>query len=154
VNRALVALLATTSAVVMADDRRVVHFIDLDSPAGMEALQREHPDHVTTVTRILSETPDQLPNGVPGWLRAQFGAREVTYPIQVLKTSDPPKARLSFVLGDTAYQAFITVRYRHPDLASQRKGASQPPDSAAHPEPLERRTVSFPSSRRPGGRER
>ena len=27
-------------------------------------------------------------------------------------------------------------------------------NSAAHPEPLKRRTVSFPSSRRPGGRER
>jgi len=29
-----------------------------------------------------------------------------------------------------------------------------PANHAAHPEPLERRTVSFPSSRRPGGRER
>jgi len=28
------------------------------------------------------------------------------------------------------------------------------PNSAAHPEPLKRRTVSFRSSRRPGGRER
>jgi hypothetical protein len=28
------------------------------------------------------------------------------------------------------------------------------PNSAAHPEPLERRTLLFRSSRRPGGRER
>jgi hypothetical protein len=37
-------------------------------------------------------------------------------------------------------------------VASACRGAH--PNSAAHPEPLKRRTVSFPSSRRPGGRER
>jgi|SRR5262245_16127756 len=35
------------------------------------------------------------------------------------------------------------------------KGQGQmTPNRAAHPEPLKRRTVSFPASRRPGGRER
>jgi len=46
--------------------------------------------------------------------------------------------------------------FKSAQIRSFRTGTlvKEPPNSAAHPEPLERRTLSLSSSRRPGGRER
>jgi hypothetical protein len=113
-NRVLIALLAAVSTAVMSEELRIVRLVDLDAPGALELVQREHPDHIVKIQRILREAPDQSPDEAPGWMRTQFGASGVGYGI--LRTSDPPKANLSFVLGDTAYSAVITLRNARPQV--------------------------------------
>ena len=45
---------------------------------------------------------------IPGWMLANFNARDVTYaPIQM--TSSPPKRRLAFALDYTRYVIVVTL---------------------------------------------
>src|SRR5205809_4234916 len=80
-NRILIALLAAVSTAVMSEELRIVRLVDLDAPGALELVQREHPDHIIKIQRILREAPDQSPDEAPGWMRTQFGARGVGYGI-------------------------------------------------------------------------
>jgi hypothetical protein len=85
-------------------DRR----IDLDVPANLEAIERDHPEHYAKIQRILSEVRHQPTGTVATWMRTQFDARDVSY-IDLIKTSLPPKKRLEFRLDRTTYVALITL---------------------------------------------
>jgi len=86
-NRILIALLAAVSTAVMSEELRIVRLVDLDAPGALELVQREHPDHIIKIQRILREAPDQSPDEAPGWMRTQFGARGVGYGILKNKRS-------------------------------------------------------------------
>jgi hypothetical protein len=91
--------------------------IDLNQPGRLEMLARENPSEFAKVDAILREAPDRAPEEVPRWIRATYGAENGVYS-NLLLTSDPPKAELSFVLGDTRYHARITLRNVRPKLVS------------------------------------
>ena len=69
------------------------------------------------IEKILREAGDQPPERVATWMKASFDANNARYGY-LLKTSDPPKAELSFVLGDTRYRAEVTLRNVRPKLIS------------------------------------
>lgn len=82
--------------------------VDLNRPGALEALEQANPAHFSKVQRILREAPRLPLASLPGWVRTQFDAREVSLPY-VLRTSYPAQANLSFVLDDTRYSAVIRV---------------------------------------------
>jgi hypothetical protein len=82
--------------------------IDLDVPANLEAIERDHPEHYAKIQRILSEVRHQPTGTVATWMRTQFDAQDVSY-IDLIKTSLPPKKRLEFRLDRTTYVALITL---------------------------------------------
>jgi len=152
VNRAIVALLAAASMIVMADEQRIVRSIDLDRPGALETIQREHPDHLARIRRILLKAPDQPPEAAPGWMRAQFGASRVGYGM-LYKTSNPPHAQFSFVLGDTYYTTLITLRNLRPDVVFPRNDVL-PTNSTPHPDAREAWRLDQTSQPRAGERGR
>jgi hypothetical protein len=82
--------------------------IDLDQPGAMEALARENPAHYAKVEKILSEAPYRPFASVARWIRTEFNARDVNTS-NLLKTSYPAQARLSFVLDDQPYSKVIRI---------------------------------------------
>ena len=82
--------------------------IDLDRPGAMEALARDNPVHYAKVEKILSEAPYRPTSSIARWMRTEFNARDVGMS-NLLKTSLPAQARLSFVLDDRHYTKVIRI---------------------------------------------
>ena len=107
-NRAWPVILASLLALPAAASPPV---IDLDRPGALQALARENPEHYAKVTRILADVTRRPPESVARWVKAEFGANEVSFPM-LLKTSDPAKRSLSFTLERTRYAAVLEVPTR------------------------------------------
>jgi len=155
VSRAIVALLAAASLAVMADEIReirIVRFVDLDAPGALETVRREHPEHIVDIQRILLEAPDHSPEATPGWMRTQFGASASGYGM-IFETTDPPKAKFWFLLGDTHYTTLVTLRKVRPEVTFPRNSAS-PTNSAPHRDGREASHADQPPSAPARGRER
>ena len=119
-NRSLLVSICLFSPLAFAAAPTVPRAVDLDAPGALRALQRDRPDDYAKVVKILREAPDQPPEHAPQWMRARFDARDAGYG-SLLKTSYPPKAELSFVLGDTRYRAEITLRNDRPRFIPARR---------------------------------
>jgi hypothetical protein len=95
---ALVALLFAAPALA----------IDLDQPGAMQRLARDNPAHHAKVEQILSEAPHRPYSTMARWIRTEFNATDVDAS-QLLKTSYPAQARLSFVLDGESYSKVIRI---------------------------------------------
>jgi hypothetical protein len=93
------------AGVCAADELRA---IDLDAPGALERLQRDDPTHFAKVERILREAPGRSAASVARWLRTEFNAQD-GYRSELLKTSYPAQARLSFALDGTQYSKTIYI---------------------------------------------
>jgi hypothetical protein len=88
--------------------------VDLRDPAALERLRETNPSHYAAIRQILAGLAEQ-PERVEGdWLQATFDARDVELSRLLLRTSDPPRQRLSFRLDDTRY----TLHVVRSDLAA------------------------------------
>jgi hypothetical protein len=111
---ALLAVGASVAGARLADAGPAV--VDLNAPGAIESLARDNPDHHAKVLKILADVAKQSPESVRQWMHAEFGARDVSFPA-LLKTSDPAKRSLSFVLDRTRYEAVVQVPTRWPTSA-------------------------------------
>ena len=82
--------------------------LDLDRPGAMDALARDNPAHYAKVEKILSEAPYRPSSSIARWMRTEFNARDVGMS-NLLKTSLPAQARLSFVLDDRHYTKVVRI---------------------------------------------
>ena len=81
--------------------------VDLRDAAALERLRESNPAHFATIRQILAGLAER-PERVEGdWLQATFDAHEVELSRLVLKTSHPPRQRLSFMLDDTRYTLHV-----------------------------------------------
>ena len=88
--------------------------VDLRDASALERLRDSNPAHYAAIRQILSGLAE-APERVEGdWLQTTFDAREVELSRLVLKTSYPPRQRLSFTLDDTRY----TLHVVRSDLAA------------------------------------
>jgi hypothetical protein len=101
----LVSLWTSGAAAADVAPRRLV---DLDKPGALEALQQSNPTHYEKVRRIIDGVISQSDARVPGWMRANFDARDVSY-APIVMTSHPPKRRLSFALDDVRYETVVVL---------------------------------------------
>jgi hypothetical protein len=101
----LVLLVGVSPGAVGEPSGRVV---DLDEPGILEALETSDPVHYQKIRKILADILQQPDAGVPRWMLARFGARDVKY-IPVVLTSHPPKRRLSFTLDATRYEVVVVL---------------------------------------------
>ena len=53
--------------------------IDLNKPGALEALQQSNPRHFEKVRQIVTDIVRQSDTKVPGWMLANFNARDVSY---------------------------------------------------------------------------
>ena len=107
-TRLLIVMFIAVATSAFAGSNSASPPIDLDRPGATEALKDDNPLHFDKVQRIL-QGAQQLPlPSIRGWIRAQFDAADVSYPV-LLKTSFPPKARLSFVLDEVRYNATVIL---------------------------------------------
>ena len=82
--------------------------LNLDEPGALERLQRDNPAHFAKVDRILREAPERSSASVARWMRTEFNAKDVSRS-DILKTSYPAQARLSFALDGTPYSKTIYI---------------------------------------------
>ena len=85
--------------------------VDLDRPGAIEALARHNPAHHAKIERIVADVQRKPPEAVARWMKAEFGAEQVSFP-PLLMTSDPARRSLSFTLDDTRYELTLQVRAR------------------------------------------
>lgn len=81
--------------------------VDLRDAGALERLREDNPAHYAAIRQILAglaEKPDRVEGD---WLQATFDAREVELSRLLLKTSDPPRQRLSFTLDATRYTLHV-----------------------------------------------
>ena len=101
-------LISLWTGMATAGDLTLRQTVDLDKPGALEALQQSNPTHFDKVCQIMSGVARQPDVKVPGWMLANFNARDVSYaPIEM--TSFPPKRRLSFALDNTRYMVVVTL---------------------------------------------
>ncbi len=84
--------------------------IDLDVPDNLAAVQRDRPEHYAKIQKILAEAPMRAWNAqtFAQWMQVDFDARDVRAN-DLIMTSLPPKKRLEFSLGETAYSKTLTL---------------------------------------------
>ena len=109
----IVACLFGLAGAAHAADVLVSKSVDLNDPRVRDRLAAESPALYAKIEKILDQAGDQPPEQVGRWMKASFDAKDARYG-QFLKTSDPPKAELSFVLGETRYRAQVTLRNARP----------------------------------------
>ena len=97
----------STAVLLIATSSYALETIDLDVPGNLAAIERDHPDQFAKIQRILAEVR-RRPGSVDTWMRTEFQARNIKY-ADLVMTSNPPKKRLEFTLGDTAYVKVITT---------------------------------------------
>lgn len=101
---ALVALLVVGNVNVAAGNPTPVDLRDADA---LERLRQDNPAHYAAIRQILAglaETPERVEGD---WLQATFDARDVEVSRLLLKTSYPPRQRLSFTLDATRYTLHV-----------------------------------------------
>lgn len=106
----IVVLAAISTAAALADEMRPADPptppVYLDGPSGLARLREANPDHYARVQRILAAA-NQLCRAGPGQL--QEIARDLKCAGALLRTSNPPKWRITFRLDDTCYVALVTI---------------------------------------------
>ena len=113
----ILACLLLGSSVAIAADRVTLRSVDLNDPQALDRLATEKPAQFAKIQRILAEAGEQPPEQIAKWMKTSFDANAARY-TSILKTSDPPKAELWFVLDDTQYHARVTLWHVRPTLLS------------------------------------
>ena len=105
--------LAALAAITSGGQLFAASSIDLDVPANLEAVQREHPERFAKIERILAEAPGRAlaADSAAQWMRTEFQAQDVRL-TNLIMASLPPKKRLDFSLEGTAYTKIITLDMR------------------------------------------
>lgn len=86
----------------------------LDGVSDLDQLKKSNPEHYERAQRILTAADYLCAPGPPRTEFAAASARGVNCSAHLLRTSNPPKFTLSFVLDDTRYIALVTVTYDPP----------------------------------------
>ena len=73
------ALISLWTGMAAAGDVTLRRTVDLDKPGALEALQQSNPTHFDKVRQIMSSVAHQPDAKVPGWMLANFNARDVSY---------------------------------------------------------------------------
>lgn len=107
----LAALLASAAFSTHADPG-AARQVDLDTPGALARVQKDNPAHYRAIAAILREAPYRRPQTLSGWARTAFDAKMAS--AMLIKTSYPPRARLQFVLDNTEYRTFVTLRNVEP----------------------------------------
>jgi hypothetical protein len=109
------AMLIGVACIGNAAQTHPVKDVDLNDPRALGRLANDDPALYAKIRKILGEAGDQPPEQVGRRLKASFDAEDAKLG-HLLKTSYPPKAELSFILGDTRYRAEVTLRNVRPKL--------------------------------------
>ena len=99
-----VALFGLGSVGSVVADQAVV---DLRDGGALERLRVDNPAHYAAIRQILAGLAEQPERAEGDWLQATFDAREVELSRLLLKTSYPPRQRLSFTLDTTRYTLHV-----------------------------------------------
>jgi hypothetical protein len=112
-RRALLLALALYATAPRAAEVNSSQAVNLDTPGAMDALARDNPAHSAKIRQIMDGLQERRDVEVPAWIRTSFDAQEVLY-TPMVRTSYPPKKRLSFTLDGIHYSATITLKNTPP----------------------------------------
>ena len=122
----LALLLIIGANVALAESPRVQitppprHTVYLDGVSDLDQLKQSNPDHYARAQRILAAADYLCAPGPPRTEFAAASARGVSCSALLLRTSNPPKFTLSFVLDDTRYIALVTLTHDPPRASPAR----------------------------------
>jgi hypothetical protein len=105
---ALIALALSAMSARLAADPASGEPVYLDGPSALARLEARNPDHYARAARILASANHLCREGRPGLQHAGADLRSFTCGM-LLRTSNPPKRRISFRLDDTRYVALVTI---------------------------------------------
>jgi len=96
--------------------------IDLDRPGALDQVKRERPGQFEAISQVL-RAAERLPcrEGELKALRTRFDVRELAC-TTLLMTSDPPKRRVTFSLGEERYIAVVTMKDTNGKLLPAKEG--------------------------------
>ena len=89
-----------------------VRQVDLDTPGALARVQHDNPAHYRAMREILREAPHLRPQTLSGRVHTAFDAKMAS--VMLIKTSYAPRDRLEFMLDNTEYRAFVTLRNVEP----------------------------------------
>ena len=117
-NRLTIALFSATALAAGAADIQVhvVHPVDLDRPGALQELKASRPGDYLAVAEIL-QAARRMPckDRELEVIKARFDVRQLSC-FAMLLTSFPAQRRLSFELGDVAYQATVRLDAERPGV--------------------------------------
>jgi hypothetical protein len=90
--------------------------LDLDVPGAMDALERSKPSHYARVVQLVSAAQRQ-PCRSEDFRRVQvaLAAKDLDCSM-IVKTSLPPRQRVTFELDGAVYSTTVVLHYATPDL--------------------------------------
>ena len=102
------SLVLTWFGMATAGDIVLRRTVDLDAPGAIDHVRATNPAHFVKIVKIVEGVVKHADSAVPGWLRVNFDAQDVTYR-PVVMTSYPPKRRLAFALDYTRYEVVVVL---------------------------------------------
>jgi hypothetical protein len=85
-------------------------FVYLYGNSSLNELRATNPNHYARAERILSAADELCKPGPDQVYFARFEATQIYCEQMLLKTSYPPKRKISFILDDVTYVALVSIR--------------------------------------------
>src|SRR5687767_2257448 len=103
-------VLAALTATSLSAAPTKARIVNLNAPGVLQALERDNPDHYRRVSGVLTLARESAcqADDFPRIVQAQFSVDRAQCRA-LIKTSDPAKLDLSFVIEDTMYRSQITM---------------------------------------------
>src|SRR4051812_10122186 len=80
----------------------VKRYVNIGNPQSMEKFAKADPDTFAKALRLIHDIERRPLSDAKAWAKANFDADELIY-FPMLKTSDPAKRQISFVIGDARF---------------------------------------------------
>ena len=96
------ALLAAGISYASGPAGKVKRTVNIGNPEAMEQLAAAEPELHAKVVTLIHDIENKPIRNTAEWAKANFDAEHLIH-TAMLKTSDPPKRAISFVIGDTRF---------------------------------------------------
>ena len=101
-KRMLWILALVISASTYAADPKIKHYVNIGNRESMEKFAQVDPDTFAKALRLIHDIERTPVRDTKAWAKTNFGAEELVY-FAMLKTSDPAKRQISFIIGDARF---------------------------------------------------
>ena len=101
-KQVIIAAALAIATVALAAGPAVKRYVNIGNPEAMEQLSKEQPETFAKVQRLLHDIERKPIRDLKEWAKTNFGAEDLVY-LHMLKTSDPAKRSISFVMDETRF---------------------------------------------------
>jgi hypothetical protein len=90
------------ATLVQAAGPAIKHYVNIGNPASMQKFATSDPETFARALQLIHDIERKPIRDAKAWAKTNFGAEELVY-FPMLKTSDPAKRQISFVIGGARF---------------------------------------------------